>query len=444
MADIFLSHASEDADPARRLAGILEARGWSVWLDNDQLRAGAKLAEEIERQLHAAHCVVVLWSRAAVAKHWVLDEAEEGKRRGVLIPAALDGVQPPLSFRGLYTADLSAWHGDEAQRCLRPLLAACESLAGRRTRASSPANVVDIAQTPVSLEGASALPVGWVMWAWATVAQLAVLAVLPIWLFGNGPAPAPAPPLAPLAAPGALEVSSATLDYGSVIYAAAGVWFRSIELRNAGTEPVDFTLYAGGKAFGIFRLHETNCEGSAFGWRLRTRCTLSFAFAPPEPGSYRDRMALEIHGQTRQQALEFRGAALLAPKATTLGQTGQPAVPDPTAITVAAAQCHRLGPGRFRVDASGAVQADVDAVITAGLVGVVTERVTMECGDWDRLIGTLTHPQEACKRRNGHPGATNWQAIMFSQTDTAPTQLIVHILVRGSSKAFDRKSLNCE
>ncbi len=39
MSDIFISYAREDREIAGRLAGALEAAGWSVWWDS-KLRAG--------------------------------------------------------------------------------------------------------------------------------------------------------------------------------------------------------------------------------------------------------------------------------------------------------------------------------------------------------------------------------------------------------------------
>jgi len=39
MADIFLNDAREDLDKARRIATVLQARGWSVWWDR-RLRGG--------------------------------------------------------------------------------------------------------------------------------------------------------------------------------------------------------------------------------------------------------------------------------------------------------------------------------------------------------------------------------------------------------------------
>jgi hypothetical protein len=54
---------------------------------------------------------VVLWSAASIKKDWVIDEASEGQKRNVLVPAFLESVLPPLGFRQTHAADLADWGG---------------------------------------------------------------------------------------------------------------------------------------------------------------------------------------------------------------------------------------------------------------------------------------------------------------------------------------------
>lgn len=110
MADIFLSYASDDRERVRPLVAALEAEGLSVWWDRE-LHPGPSFDLEIERQIEAARCVVVVWSEHSVASEWVRSEVDEGDRRGILVPARIDGAMPPLAYRRRQTADLSDWNG---------------------------------------------------------------------------------------------------------------------------------------------------------------------------------------------------------------------------------------------------------------------------------------------------------------------------------------------
>ena len=105
MADIFLSYARVDQDTARRFEAALEQCGWSVFWDHE-LVPGEGFRRAIERELKEARCVIVLWSRASVESEWVIDEAEEGNKKGCLISVRLDEVEPPLGLRQLQAATL--------------------------------------------------------------------------------------------------------------------------------------------------------------------------------------------------------------------------------------------------------------------------------------------------------------------------------------------------
>src|SRR5438874_2651436 len=95
VSDIFVSYAREDLGRVRPLVKLLEARGWSVFLDQ-AIPAGQEWRSHIQQSIAEAGCVVVLWSTTSVTSHHVQEEAESGRNRGVLIPAMIAAVTPPF------------------------------------------------------------------------------------------------------------------------------------------------------------------------------------------------------------------------------------------------------------------------------------------------------------------------------------------------------------
>jgi TIR domain-containing protein/PDZ domain-containing protein len=108
MDEIFISYASADRTKAQVLAEALGEREWDVWWDRE-IPLGQSFDEVIEKSIARAKCVIVLWSQISVASEWVRNEASEGKRRGILIPAFIEHVDAPLAFRLLNGADLTDW-----------------------------------------------------------------------------------------------------------------------------------------------------------------------------------------------------------------------------------------------------------------------------------------------------------------------------------------------
>lgn len=102
---VFLSYAREDRERVEAIARHLEKRGLRVWWDRD-IAPGVAWGEVVSRMLDESAAVVVCWSDTSVRSRWVVTEAEEGLRRGILVPVLLDDVSPPLTFRSVQSADL--------------------------------------------------------------------------------------------------------------------------------------------------------------------------------------------------------------------------------------------------------------------------------------------------------------------------------------------------
>ncbi len=116
---IFLSHATADAEFAHQLAGDLRAEGWRVWIAPESIRPGEKWVEAIDRGLETSGVFVVVLTPAAVASRWVnteTDAAVEMQHEGLItfIPLDVIACQPKrlwrqyqyVLFRGSYMAGL--------------------------------------------------------------------------------------------------------------------------------------------------------------------------------------------------------------------------------------------------------------------------------------------------------------------------------------------------
>jgi formylglycine-generating enzyme required for sulfatase activity len=121
MADIFLSYSRSDTNAAAKIVEVLEAEGWTVWWDV-RLRAGDQWDKVIEREIDAARCVVVIWSAISVTRQWVRVEANFGLSRGILVPVAIQGAQPPLAFTLIHATDLSVWDGAAKHPAIRAVV----------------------------------------------------------------------------------------------------------------------------------------------------------------------------------------------------------------------------------------------------------------------------------------------------------------------------------
>jgi hypothetical protein len=152
MADIFISYKKEDAGRVIRMVEALRAEGFDVWWDHG-IQAGSEWDRSIHKELYAAKVVIAIWSKASVAAPWVKEEATVGKNRGVLLPAKIDEVDPPLGFMMIQAADLVGWRGDRTDQRWAFFLAAVQGIlrGGSALAAEAPVRHASRRRNPLLL-----------------------------------------------------------------------------------------------------------------------------------------------------------------------------------------------------------------------------------------------------------------------------------------------------
>jgi hypothetical protein len=89
--DVFISHAFEDKDFARRLANALSKEDIKVWYDEFELHVGDSLSRSINRGLSDSTYGIVVLSHNFFAKEWTQKElgalmSRETKDKNVILP----------------------------------------------------------------------------------------------------------------------------------------------------------------------------------------------------------------------------------------------------------------------------------------------------------------------------------------------------------------------
>src|SRR5262245_11339644 len=138
MARIFLSYSGKDRPLAERIAKLFEALGFEVCWEL-KISPGTTWENTVRRALDSMDCMVVLWSSDSAEDDAVKEQAEEGRRRGFLLPVLSEKISPPLGFRNINCVDFSAWDGSRDAPEFNSLLAGVRSRTGI-TRERAPAS----------------------------------------------------------------------------------------------------------------------------------------------------------------------------------------------------------------------------------------------------------------------------------------------------------------
>ncbi len=140
MTDLFVSYKSEDRARVAPLVAALEADGVGIWWDA-HIGGGSEWRDQIESELNAARCVLVVWSERSTGQggSFVRDEATRSLRRGVYLPVRIDPVEPPLGFGETQALSLIGWKGDRSDPHYQALLAAVQAVIAGKPRPIPPA-----------------------------------------------------------------------------------------------------------------------------------------------------------------------------------------------------------------------------------------------------------------------------------------------------------------
>jgi len=153
MADIFISYAREDETRIRELVRALQGQGWTIFWDR-RIPAGKTWQGYIGQALSEAKCVVVAWSHHSITSDWVIEEANDAKDRGVLVPVLLTSVKPPLGFRGIQAADLTNWKPGDFSPYFDQLIQDIAGVVGGKPHRPTPDELVTPRTEPMVSPGA--------------------------------------------------------------------------------------------------------------------------------------------------------------------------------------------------------------------------------------------------------------------------------------------------
>jgi TolB-like protein/tetratricopeptide (TPR) repeat protein len=136
MSDIFVSYKAEDRPRVSPIVEALKSEGFSVWWDA-HIGGGEEWREAIETELHAAKCVIVVWSVLSVGAtgRFVRDEATRAQRREAYLPIRIDAVDLPLGFGETHALTLVGWSGNRNDPRWQQTVEAIRAVAARLPRA---------------------------------------------------------------------------------------------------------------------------------------------------------------------------------------------------------------------------------------------------------------------------------------------------------------------
>jgi TIR domain len=135
MSDIFISYAADDRDRVSSLVQALEKTGWTIFWDRT-IPAGKTWRQRLDAEIQTCRSLVVVWTQKSVNSEWVMEEAEIGKRKQILVPVLFDEVDPPFGFGSIQAANLVMWNGSDSDASFTHLVSDIQTVVGAPAKGS--------------------------------------------------------------------------------------------------------------------------------------------------------------------------------------------------------------------------------------------------------------------------------------------------------------------
>ncbi len=110
---VFIAHASENKNSARKIAENLTKSGYQAWFDEWEIKVGDSIVDKINDGIQDSSFMVVLFSKDSINKPWVKKEMNSGlmvelnKRNVFVLPALIEDCDIPPLFSDKRYADFT-------------------------------------------------------------------------------------------------------------------------------------------------------------------------------------------------------------------------------------------------------------------------------------------------------------------------------------------------
>ncbi|MGB5988385.1 MAG: toll/interleukin-1 receptor domain-containing protein [Marinifilaceae bacterium] len=110
---VFIAHASENKNSARKIAKNLTKNGYQAWFDEWEIKVGDSIVDKINDGIQDSSFMVVLFSKDSINKPWVKKEMNSGlivelnKRNVFVLPALIEDCDIPPLFSDKRYADFT-------------------------------------------------------------------------------------------------------------------------------------------------------------------------------------------------------------------------------------------------------------------------------------------------------------------------------------------------